>query len=102
MNKHLLSIGVLNVILASGSVMAAEAEQLAQTCVACHGQNGISSIPTYPNLAGQKEQYLADALLQYKTGKRQNPIMQPMVASLSEEDIKKLAAYYAEMEPAGK
>ena len=64
-------------------------------CVACHGADGISIVPDYPNLACQKEQYLMDSIKAYKNGDRNNPIMKPMVAALSDEDIANLAAYYA-------
>lgn len=64
-------------------------------CVACHGTNGISPNPQWPNLAGQKDQYLILALKAYRDGDRQNPIMSPLAQGLSDEDIENLAAYYA-------
>jgi len=67
------------------------------TCVACHGANGISAIPMYPNLAGQKEMYLAKQLRDFKSGARKDPVMSAMAMPLSEEDIKNLAAYYASL-----
>ena len=70
------------------------------TCVACHGANGVSVIPNYPNLAGQKELYLVDAIKAYRDGGRKNPIMQPMAAALSDDDIANLAAYFSSL-PAG-
>ncbi len=66
-------------------------------CAACHGPEGISPIPIYPNLAGQKEQYLMSAITAYKNGSRTNAMMAPIVASLSEEDIQNLAAFYASL-----
>jgi len=65
------------------------------TCAACHGQTGIAVQPIYPNLAGQKEQYLVAAIKAYKSGDRKNPMMQPMIAALSDEDIANIAAYFA-------
>jgi cytochrome c553 len=59
-------------------------------------------IPNYPNLAGQKEQYLAESLKAYRDGTRKNMIMAPMAAGLSDDDIKNLAAYYASLDPTGK
>jgi cytochrome c553 len=64
-------------------------------CAACHGANGISPTPDFPNLAGQYPDYLEKALTHYKNGRRKNPIMQGQVANLSEKDLLDLAAYFA-------
>ncbi|GGD62419.1 c-type cytochrome [Lacimicrobium alkaliphilum] len=72
------------------------------TCANCHGRNGISAIPMYPNLAGQKEAYLAIALKAYRDGTRKNMVMGPMAQQLSDEDIADLAAYFASLDPSGK
>ena len=64
-------------------------------CAACHGANGVSASPDFPNLAGQYEDYLAKALSHYKNGKRKNPIMQAQAANLSEKDMADLAAYFS-------
>ena len=64
-------------------------------CAACHGANGISATPDFPNLAGQHADYLQTALTHYKNGKRKNPIMQAQVANLSPKDILDLAAYFS-------
>lgn len=72
----------------------------AAVCAACHGQNGVSMIPIYPNLAGQKEQYLVASLKAYKAGQRtggQAPIMQGQATGLSDDDIANLAAYFASL-----
>ena len=74
----------------------------AVACAACHGNNGISLIPNYPNLAGQKEAYLKDALKAYRDGGRKNPIMTQMAANLSDDDIANLAAYFSSLDPSGK
>lgn len=63
------------------------------TCIACHGQNGISVAPIYPNLAGQKDEYLIAQLKAFRDGTRVNPIMSPMAKGLSDIDIANLAAY---------
>jgi cytochrome c553 len=70
----------------------------AATCIACHGQNGISVSPNWPTLAGQYEDYLRHALNQYRDGTRKNPVMAQMAAPLSDEDVKVLARYYAGLE----
>ncbi|RDH88600.1 MAG: cytochrome C [endosymbiont of Escarpia spicata] len=82
---------VFNVALA-GDILAGK--DRAQVCTACHGQKGISSQPIFPNLAGQKAAYLKKQLTAYKNGKRVDPIMQPIVTSLTEIDIDNIAAYY--------
>ena len=65
------------------------------TCQACHGVNGISNNPIWPNLAGQQDAYLVAQMKAFRDGDRQNAMMSPMVAGLSDEDIENLAAYYA-------
>jgi cytochrome c553 len=72
----------------------------AQTCVACHGTDGVSITPMYPTLAGQHADYLARALLDYKEGTRKNPIMANFAQQLSREQIEQLATYYARQKPA--
>ena len=64
-------------------------------CAACHGANGVSASPDFPNLAGQYEDYLVKALTHYKNGKRKNPIMQAQVANLTPKDMADLAAYFS-------
>lgn len=66
-------------------------------CAACHGANGISASPLWPNLAGQKEAYLAKQIRAFKSGERKDPSMAPMVAALTDADIDNLAAYYASL-----
>lgn len=69
----------------------------AQTCVACHGQNGISLSPGWPTLAGQHEDYLIHALQQYRDGGRKDPVMAPLVADLEDATVKQLAAFFASL-----
>lgn len=70
----------------------------AQTCVACHGANGISITPAWPTLAGQYEDYLKHSLQQYRTGKRVNAVMQAQAAMIAEEDVAVLARYFSRLE----
>jgi len=72
-----------------------------QVCAACHGETGISPIPTNPNLAGQYENYLEQALAQYKRGDRKGPnaiAMQAQIMAVSDEDLEAIIAYYSEQE----
>ncbi len=83
---------------AAGDAAAGKAK--AAVCAACHGGNGISAIPTYPNLAGQKAPYLEAALKAYKNKQRNSPtamVMQPQAGMLSDKDIANLAAYYSSL-----
>ena len=80
-------------VASAGDAAAGKAK--AATCGGCHGANGISAVPTYPNLAGQKEQYLVKQIKAFRDGTRKDPMMAPMVAALSDDDIANLAAFYA-------
>lgn len=71
-------------------------EKKAAPCAACHGANGMSPSPAFPNIAGQHASYLIVALEQYQSGDRNNPIMAGQAANLSAQDIEDLAAYYAQ------
>jgi cytochrome c553 len=71
-----------------------------QTCIACHGNDGVGIMPEYPNLAGQHEDYIANSLRSYKSGIRKNAIMSGMAAPLKEQDIRELARYYSSQTPA--
>ena len=67
----------------------------AATCGACHGPDGNSTDPQYPKLAGQHEAYIAHQLHNFKSGSRQNAIMQGMVTPLSDQDMSDVGAYFA-------
>src|SRR4249919_744514 len=67
----------------------------AGTCAACHGADGNSADAQYPRLAGQHERYIARQLHLFKTGERESPIMAPMAASLSAQDMRDIGAYFA-------
>lgn len=82
-------------LLASGSIE--NGKQKAATCFACHGADGNSVDPQYPRLAGQYNMYLQQVLREYKDGQRENPIMKGMVATLSDQDIEDVAAYFSSL-----
>jgi cytochrome c553 len=67
----------------------------AATCVACHGPEGVAAAPQWPTLAGQHENYLQIALERYKTGRRVDLVMNPLIAPLDEQSIEELAAFFA-------
>lgn len=89
----ILLIAASDMAAAGGDAAAGKAK--AAVCSACHGSNGISANPIYPNIAGQHEQYLIKAIKAYKSGERGDAIMKAMAAPLSDEDIANLAAYYS-------
>jgi cytochrome c553 len=92
---YLATLGADTVAAGGDSGTSFEA---AQTCVACHGQNGISLSPGWPTLAGQHEDYLVHALNQYRDGSRTDVVMASLVADLSDETVAQLAAYFAGLE----
>jgi cytochrome c553 len=96
---HKSVILIISVLMAIGSqtATAADAKSLSASCVACHGANGISNNPNYPNLAGQKAAYLLKQMRDFKNGTRKDPIMGAMLTALSEQDLDVLANYYSKL-----
>jgi cytochrome c553 len=99
---RVLAFGALLVVMSTaGAQNAARGQKIAgQVCAACHAADGNSVAATNPKIAGQFPEYLHKQLVDFKPqeGKkpaRESAIMAPMVASLSDEDIQSLAAYYA-------
>lgn len=94
----LLAAGLL---LLGATAPAADAERgkvLADTCMGCHGIPSYrNAYPSYrvPKLGGQNEEYLVIALQGYRNGTRQHPTMQAQGATLSDEDMADIAAYFA-------
>ena len=67
----------------------------AAVCVACHAADGNSTVPLQPKLAQQHPEYLVKQMLEFKSGTRQDPIMQGFAAALSEEDTRNIAWWLA-------
>jgi cytochrome c553 len=82
-----------------GSVQAGATK--AAVCFSCHGPDGNSQNPVWPRLAGQNAVYIAEQLHLFRAGIRKNPVMQPMAAGLSDQDIDNLAVFFAAQTPAG-
>jgi cytochrome c553 len=98
MNK--LTLAVAATMMMASPVFAGDAaagKSKAAMCAACHGAAGISAIPMYPNLAGQKEAYLAKQLKDFKSGARKDPVMAPMAMALNDDDVANIAAYFASL-----
>lgn len=95
-----LTLALAASVVFAAPAMAADIEAgkaKSAVCAACHGAKGISAVPMYPNLAGQKEAYIAKQLKDFKSGTRKDPVMAPMAMPLTDEDIANLSAYYASL-----
>jgi cytochrome c553 len=80
---------------------AKAAENIANTvCMACHGPTGVSAVPMFPDLAGQKADYLYHQLLRYKSGALPESPMTAIVAPYNEGDLRNFALHYAALVPA--
>lgn len=119
MNRLCKSLVVLEVVAAgwlglATQVNAAEAPKpdankgqaiATSVCVACHGADGNSASGAFPKLAGQHQEYLVKQLKDFKVkpgekaAVRQNAVMAGMVASLSDQDMVNVAAYFASQTP---
>lgn len=87
---------VLSVPLPTLAQDAAAGKAKAVVCAACHGEGGNSTIPTNPILAGQTARYIYLQLRDFKEGRRKDPLMSPMAANLSKQDMLDLGAYFSE------
>ena len=99
--KYAATLISLSILSFCTSVYAAgnpsEGRNKANACASCHGSNGISKIAQYPNLAGQKTAYLSKQLQNFRSGARQDPVMNAMAKPLSDADIENLAAWYSSL-----
>jgi len=103
-----VSFGISLLLAVSASAGAAEAAKPAfkpdlakgqatstNVCAACHTADGSRGSPANPILQGQHPEYLVKQLTEFKAGKRQNAVMSGMAATLTEDDMKNVAAFYA-------
>ena len=100
--QHQLLVYIFLVITFINPVYSdvAKGKDLSVSCVACHGDNGISLNPVWPKLAGQNPKYLEAQLHEFKKGpggKRNNAVMYGIAMTLSDSDITNLSAYYASL-----
>ncbi len=82
--------------LVEGSIEAGKAKSV--TCAACHGQDGNSVNPLWPNIAGQNAPYIVQQLAAFKSGQRTDPLMSSQAMLLSDEDMRDLAVYYESLQ----
>ena len=81
------------------TVPADKRPKASETCLACHGTNGVGITADYPTIAGQHKDYIERALHDYQKGGRKNPVIAGMAATLTPADIEQLAAYYSGQSP---
>ncbi len=101
-------IGIaLGVLLFASPVLAqriggdvAMGEEKADACISCHGEHGTSDNAQFPKIGGQYADYLLHTLQAYKSGERENPVMEGQVENLSAQDMADLAAFYASQDSA--
>ncbi|WP_018868932.1 MULTISPECIES: cytochrome c [unclassified Thioalkalivibrio] len=92
-----LSVSLMLPLSAAQAGDPQRGQELSQSCAACHQADGNSTNPEWPKLAGQHPKYTAKQLRDFQDGElRHDNLMAGEVADLSEQDMKDLAAYYAE------
>ena len=91
----ILAMLVLSPALNAADIAAGKASDA--ICAACHGTAGISPNDLWPNLAGQKKTYLVRQIKAFRDGDRVDPMMAPMVRSLTDTDVENIAAYYSSL-----
>ncbi len=100
MERTLLAVGVVALFGFAGTAQAGGDAQAgkakAAVCVGCHGANGQGVAPN-PALTGKSEDQLLQAMKDYKSGKRNNPVMKTFATQLTDGDMENLAAYYASL-----
>lgn len=106
MNKHVLKLLLATAALAAGTLAASPAvaqdaaagERKASMCIGCHGipryQASFPEVHKVPLISGQGAKYIASALAAYKKGERKHPTMRAIAATLSEQDMADLGAFY--------
>jgi cytochrome c553 len=93
-------VAVMGVWGVAGAQPAAAPPPKAQTCEACHGPGGSSTIAVNPILAGQTARYLYLQLRDFQEGRRSDPQMSPMATGLTREETHELANWFARQKPA--
>ena len=92
----IFGIGVGFAVVLVPAHAADDIEAKTQMCAACHGANGVPTDPkSMPVIWCQQQSYLVKQLHDYRSGDRDNPIMSPMAKALAQDDLRKIAAYFA-------
>ena len=87
--------------LAQAAGDAAAGKQKAMACGACHGLDGNSMAPQFPDLAGQHASYIAKQIADFKAGVRKDPVMSAQAAAVKDEDVADIAAYFSDQKAKG-
>ncbi len=100
MIKTLLTVSISLALTAGAGIVHAQGnasagKTKAASCAGCHGEDGNSSMPGFPKLAGQHKGYLVKQLQAFKSGARVSPMMAPLAAGLDDQTIEEIATYYA-------
>ena len=99
MNRICSIAGVCLALILSPQAQAGgdpvQGQSKSTACQACHGPDGNSPNPSFPNIAGQQATYIVQALKDYQNGNRKNAIMAGSAGPLSEQDRQDLAAYFS-------
>ena len=100
---RVIRFGILSAVLLLASAATAgdnaAIKEKAAACAGCHGENGISQTENVPSLAGQPDQFLQWQLVFFRAGSRKNEQMQPIVETITNEDIRNFGAYFAQLTP---
>jgi cytochrome c553 len=100
--RHALSATLLALTVATSPLHAADPaaiKEKAEVCAGCHGEGGISQIENIPSLAAQPDLFLQWQLIFFRSGTRKNEQMQPVVETLTNQDVRDLGAYFAALPP---
>ena len=88
---------LLSISTAHADVAAGQTAYAARGCIGCHGAGGVSVVATYPSLKGKSADFIRRNLTDFRSGARQEPVMNAMAAGLSDADIANIAAYIASL-----
>src|SRR5664279_1709173 len=99
---HRLLAGLLLFLVAAAAAQAQTVDAppaKAAICAACHGPQGKSTQSAYPVLAGQTSRYMYLELRDFQEGRRSDPLMSPIVAGLTRDEMHELSDYFAKQTP---
>ena len=96
--RALLSAAVVLAVLASGARAMTYEEKLA-TCLACHGEKGVSETSEVPSLAGQPADFTLIQLFLFRQGTRKIEIMNDLAKDMTDDDLRKFSEYFAKLAP---
>lgn len=101
MIKKLLTVSISLALAANVGIAFAKGSAKTASCAGCHGEDGNSTMPSFPKLAGQHQGYLAKQLQAFKNGSRTSPMMAPLAMGLDDQAIEEIASFYADNKISG-